>query len=154
MIIPSFDDNGNLQPYKAIELDLSVVEDMFTYNTHRKDLFYVFKNYLVELNSTLKTPFALWIDGSFVTKKKNPNDIDLVVFVNANEYEYKKGQLWGFKEKYKYQDLDIHLVPVYPYNHKNRVFITDYLTSDYYKLFDSDRADNKKGFIQLKFPLK
>lgn len=147
---PTFDANGYLQPYKIIHLDLLTVEDMFTYNLRRKRLFDVLKDYLIELHSTLSAPFQIWIDGSFMTKKELPNDIDLVTFVNANEYQYWQNRLWGFKEKYKYQGLDIHLVCVFPNNSWKRIE-TDYSTNDYYQLFISDRDNIKKGFIQLNF---
>jgi hypothetical protein len=152
MEVPIYDENGYLKPHQIIQLDLSTLEEMFTYNSHRKELFDVFKDYLLKLNSTLIAPFQLWVDGSFITKKEMPNDIDLVTFINSNEYERWRNRIWGFKEIYKFQGLDLHFVCVFPNNDRRRIE-TDYSTNDYHRLFNYDRKNIKKGFIQLKFPL-
>lgn len=46
----------------------------------REKLIQGLQKYIKDLKS-LKLPFELWIDGSFVTNKMNPNDIDLVVLI-------------------------------------------------------------------------
>jgi hypothetical protein len=150
MEIPTFDGNGYLTPHQIIHLSLTEIERLFTYNSQRKELFVVLEGFLGNLKFTLIAPFQVWIDGSFITTKEFPNDIDLVIFVNANEYEHWKNRLWGFKDIYKYQGLDVHLVCVFPHSSRKRIE-TEYSTNDYYKLFNLDRQNVKKGFIQLKF---
>ena len=36
----------------------------------------------------MEIAFEIWIDGSFTTKKLNPNDIDLVVFADSVSVEH------------------------------------------------------------------
>ena len=145
----TFDENGYLVPYDIIEMNLADFETHFAITQQRKFLFERLQNFLIDLVKLLKSPFKLWINGSFTTKKTVPNDIDLVVFVNDNVYFYCETELLSMKRAYKLLGLDVHLIVVYPFSHKFR-FETDFDTHSYFDLFSSDRKSVKKGFIQLK----
>lgn len=45
------------------------------------------RKYLHSLTDALPTELEIWIDGSFTTYKPNPEDVDLVVFANAQACE-------------------------------------------------------------------
>jgi hypothetical protein len=90
----TFDDNGYLYPPKIFETDIHSFETIFATNERRSALYNVLQNYILDLKTTLNSPFQMWIDGSFVTQKKMPNDIDLVTFVNAPNYFYNEEALW------------------------------------------------------------
>lgn len=71
--IPPFDDNGNLPP-GIYQVQLHDIEERFTWTDKRKKLF----QGLIQAAKNLESAgvFLLYIDGSFVTNKDEPNDID------------------------------------------------------------------------------
>jgi hypothetical protein len=144
----NFDLNGYLHPYQIIETDIQIFEVTFVTNERRFMLFSVLQNYAAELKATLNSPFRMWIDGSFVTQKTMPNDIDLVTFVNAPNYFHNENVLWTLLNKY--HQLDAHYSIIYPFNHRLR-HTTDWDMENYKDLFLSDREKIKKGLIQLNF---
>src|SRR5919109_1209681 len=84
-MIPSFDQNGNLP--EGIH-DCTVDEaaerfGSFQQAIHRRQLWDSFLEFMREvIDSGLVD--AILVDGSFVTAKAEPNDIDLVLVVSAN----------------------------------------------------------------------
>lgn len=95
----NFDTFGNLLPYEIIHIDSTRFEtifvDNFSISTSRRSIFNNYLAFTEVLKNNLQTPFYQWIDGSFVTSKQNPNDIDIVTFIPYLEYEktlvnYKK----------------------------------------------------------------
>ena len=71
--IPSFDANGNLPP-GIYRVSLEEIEDRFTWNPTRQRLFKGLKAALANLAGAGVR--YVWINGSFVTSKDKPNDID------------------------------------------------------------------------------
>ena len=71
--IPGFDKNGNLPP-GIYRVSLNHIGDHFTWNKHRKKLFAGLKGAIKNLK--LAGVKKVWIDGSFITSKDEPNDID------------------------------------------------------------------------------
>ncbi len=62
----------------------------------RKNLINGFHTYISYLTN-IGAPIEIWIDGSFTTKKVDPNDIDLVIFSPAsaiNALPHEKQQLF------------------------------------------------------------
>jgi len=75
-----FDSKGNLMPYQPIvystkDLKLHFVD---TIDSETRDsLFQQYKHYSRSLKALLGgIPIKQWINGSFVTRKANPKDID------------------------------------------------------------------------------
>lgn len=89
----TLDTLGYLTPYDAISTDLQTLEQFFVEgfptSATRGRLFDAYRQYTKLLRDTLPTGAAMtqWIDGSFVTGKRNPNDIDLVTFIDFALYE-------------------------------------------------------------------
>lgn len=57
----------------------SVLVDPFPHDTQRTELYRRLEHWISKLRD-LKTGAILWIDGSFVTRKFGPNDIDCVMW--------------------------------------------------------------------------
>ena len=71
--IPEFDAHGNLPPGVYLT-SLADIEERFAWNSRRRKLFLGLKAALKNLaRSGVK---QVWINGSFVTSKEFPNDID------------------------------------------------------------------------------
>lgn len=113
-----FDKNGNLYPYEAIHSTIDILERTFVDGfKDSKTRFELFKTYL-ELNNDVQhlveTAFVQFVNGSFVTRKLNPNDIDLVCFIDYKIYEQKEKLFKELKIAYKALNIDCYFVKTYP----------------------------------------
>lgn len=75
MAIPDFIDGYHLPCGEHI-CTLEEIEDKFVYNDHRKNVWSNFISLLKRLESLGIAPEAMVIDGSFVTGRKEPGDVD------------------------------------------------------------------------------
>ncbi len=151
----TFDQYGYLTPYTVIETDLQTFEQTFvtafTGSTTRPKIFMAYLGYLDQLRQIVGDGgFYQWIDGSFVTKKQNPDDIDFVTFVDAKVFEKHQKELENLT-KFRYikgQLLDSYFVATY----NDIRFASDRLYwLDKFGKDDRKRFKNKKGFLQLTF---
>jgi hypothetical protein len=137
-VIPEFDDNGNLPP-GVHEATVKDVEQRFAYNTKRKVLFArLFE--VCEILGGANCP-RLYLDGSFITKKEEPNDYDLCYewegMVHTSEFEQFLRNRKTAKERYL-GDIFIRMPqPPYYFDH-----VEDWQT-------DSRQDDVVKGIIQI-----
>ncbi|WP_079515530.1 DUF6932 family protein [Rossellomorea marisflavi] len=80
--MPEFLPDGNLLPgiheYNVEDFKKQFVED-FTESSSRERIYKDFCIWIEELNRVLP-PAYMWLDGSYVTEKPNPNDMDIIVF--------------------------------------------------------------------------
>ena len=145
----TFDSNGYLKPYKPIETDLTVFEQTFATNAVRKLIFEQYKLYLVDVQNIIPNgDFFQWIDGSYVTKKPMPFDIDLVTFVDFRFLKENKIYFEGLKGKYN--KIDGYFAPLFPSNHPD-AYKNHLLKLDWKELYIRNRSIHPKGFIQINF---
>ena len=153
-----FDANGYLKPYGPIPADLTILEEVFVkafpQSAARQPIFEQYQKYNQQLRELAPDGFMQWIDGSFVTQKINPNDIDLVTFVDYKVYEQNVSEFdrlgkWRLDPKDK---VDGYLVKAYPDGHPF------YPRSEYDKVYwrhtfgtgrNRQRKSFNKGFIEL-----
>jgi hypothetical protein len=120
------------------------------------------KAYEKHLKEILNTEIATdhWINGSFVTNEKKPNDIDLLTEFNglkADELDMEEEiDYIIFNAQRKYHNLcDSHRIFKYPENMK--IEYKSYISSKtrYLSLlFNSDTDYNLKGIINLLLEIK
>ena len=110
----------------------------------------------------MTSDFIQWVDGSFVSNKENPNDID---FVNLIDFDiYKKNEQiieskfrkYGAKNHYK--RIDAYAVKVYPEGHSKET-ITNFDLVYWQNWFTKTKKNRMKrnfpkGFIELRFGVK
>lgn len=121
----SFDIRGNLKPYRKISITLDKFEEIFVKSfdedSTRREVFTQYQSYLEYFQQSITTDFTQWIDGSFVSNKKNPRDLDLVNLLDYRIVEEKKEALYqnflseGSMKEY---GLDAYVVRLYPEGHK------------------------------------
>lgn len=156
-----FDEKGNLTPYNNIEISYEeFVKNFiasFPLDSSRYQILTVFEHFVEGFRSKIYPNFKIWINGSFVTQKINPNDIDFLIFIKYDWFEVNGTSLNTLKATIKqdYKNLDVYFLIEYPENHKHRTFTeTDIL---YWRDWFSKTRKNhsgksfQKGFIELKF---
>ncbi|MGK5512072.1 DUF6932 family protein [Brevibacillus formosus] len=86
-VIQPFEDGWNLKPgihpYTSDDFVLQFVEG-FPNSNNRPNIYAGLVNFLSALKEVL-APHCVWLDGSYLTKKPEPNDIDLVVFYELHD---------------------------------------------------------------------
>ena len=154
-----FNAAGLLIPSSIIKSTLNEFEKYFAVESPeniRKDLFdqyFIYKNNLKNVcgNDELRQ----WIDGSFVTKKLVPLDVDLVTFIPHEIAENKEKELKEFiypVSLAKY-GLDCYIIVVYPESHKlHFAFRSD--CSYWINQFDKTKPSKRhkripKGFLEI-----
>jgi hypothetical protein len=160
----TFDERGNL----VESLDLNIVQfreifvdkwqkDMST----RPAIFEVFENYVSDFKNLITPNFVMWIDGSFVSVKRDkPGDIDFVSFIDYTVYEAKQPIIDSRFNKFGAPNhygtlLDAYVCSVYPLNHEKAIFTkSDEL--DWLYQFSHTKPDKRgkkyaKSFVKIKF---
>lgn len=100
----------------------------------------------------LCNPDEFWVDGSFATTKVNPNDADLIIFVDYPDF-VKMHSVWAqIQQQHPYLDMYIACAV----NEKTKQILSP---NDYNKVvnqrnywrgqFGFDRQDNPKGIVKL-----
>jgi hypothetical protein len=145
-----FDNKGNLVPYKVLTSNLNEIVNEFCFTEQRTLLYQNFVALIAELQTLLGIGFEVWVNGSFISKKPVPNDIDLVVFVDFVVFEQVEKQLEKFRtlEYRKVNFLDCYFVRKYPKEHKN-YFRYEFDRTEYLHLFGKNRKKQEKGFLSI-----
>ncbi len=158
----AFDLRGNLQPYEKVSLSLEEFEDFFVNrlpdNSRRRYIFARYLNFVHDFSEQVSQHFIQWVDGSFVTARERPNDIDFVTFVDYQLFEAKEKlihenfRLAGAKKKY---EVDAYTVRQYPEEHvKYMLYRSDWVY--WYHWFSQTKKNRikkkyPKGFIEIEF---
>lgn len=144
-----FDDWGNLLPYDILGISLHDFEENFVFNEHRKQLFEVYLQIIIDLKSIGIEHFTHWINGSFTTLKAFPNDIDVVTIVDFTLYNAFEKELLELKIRYK-ESIDLYFLVDYPENHKNNIRTQFDKTEWRFLIFNRPKKE-KQRFYQHKF---
>lgn len=126
MIDLKFDIKGHLTPYERTVLSIEDFEDIFVNSfdesSTRLKIFENYKRFIETFKAEVTPNFKQWINGSFVTNKPNPKDIDFVTIIPHDIYNQKrdlidgKFRLRGAKQVF---EVDAYTIETYPKNHKN-----------------------------------
>lgn len=157
----NFDIYGHLKPYNLIEMEWQDFETIFVHsfeeNSLRNQLFQIFQKYVNDLIQVIGKSFHVWVDGSFISTKELPKDIDIVTFIPSELFYQFENELIPFSkygiERIYGKGLDGYLVVVYPKDHP-KYFVTECDEKEWFYLFSQSRTNRKgkklpKGFIKL-----
>ena len=78
--IPEFIDRYHLPP-GVHECSMQEIEERFLWSDRRKDVWKLFNNFLDRLEFLGITPDAILINGSFVTGRNEPGDVDVCLLI-------------------------------------------------------------------------
>ena len=146
------EDGGLLQG--IYELSLSEVEDEFVKgkSQRRQDIFDYYKTHINEIKNT-GCLLNHWIDGSFVTLKENPNDIDTLTEFDGVKVEYMKINKIIFDAPLRTGGYcHSFLIFKFPeYRKEDYENYVKYKSKMLFLLFPTHKGSNTlKGFIKLK----
>lgn len=150
----NFDHYGNLAPYEAIDISLDGFQEFFVIkmknSSTRLGLFEKYTEHLDAFKRQITPDFLQFINGSYVTKKLNPNDLDLVIFIDYRVYELHQKELAKFKRGGSYQGIEAFIEKAYPPEHPYFVrYQSDLLYWN--ELFTRDRKQRQKGYLKIQF---
>ncbi|WP_425266953.1 DUF6932 family protein [Amycolatopsis circi] len=141
MGLPAFDEHGNLVP-GVHGVTWAEVKEAYGYNPKRRLILDGLREVLDRLEE--RSAVRVWVDGSFVTTKLRPRDVDVV-------YEPPPGAItseWGILSWPRRDQLKklyhVDLLP-FPGNERSRLGRPITIT----EFFQVDRDGNKKGIIEL-----
>lgn len=151
-MVIEFDENGNLT--NNVKLTVKEIKkhfvDSFNGSETRKDIYNSYLCYAADLQKIVNEPFSQIVNGSYSTKKHNPNDIDLVNFIDSEICNENIDAITRFTTRYgsknQYQ-VDGYIVPNYPKNDPRFQLVTQKRFDYWNDLFGSDRNGNQKGYI-------
>ncbi|WP_273215029.1 DUF6932 family protein [Runella zeae] len=152
-----FDQYGYLTPYDVIPTDFETFEQVFVKGfsemSKRQQWFDNYLAYMNSLKQVIGTGFVQWVDGSFVSQKFNPNDIDFLTFIDFERYQRHEKEIEAFRLRRYSRKLgtDGCFVKVYPPDHSlYGIYQIEYkrwlfdFTTEYV-------TKRSKGTIQLNF---
>ncbi len=157
-----FDIRGYLKPYKRTTVNSQEFKEFFVggfdKNSTRYEIFKYYEKYTRDFSEKITSNFTQLINGSFVSNKKNPNDIDLVSLVDYEIAEEKeeiiRNEFLNAKVLKNY-GIDAYLLIIYPENHKRYSWtVSDLL---YWEHWFSRSKMNKskkyfpKGYVKINF---
>lgn len=149
-----FDKNGYL-PYGVYNMNMDEFKRIFCENSSKREE--ILKEYEKHLSEIMDTGYFLdhWIDGSFVSAKKNPSDIDTLTEFDGAEADKNN-------DKQRIDDLInnsksktnglCHSLRVYRYPASDEENYMAYLTVKLrilIELFCKDRNEIPKGVVHL-----
>ncbi|RYF73096.1 MAG: hypothetical protein EOO39_11010 [Cytophagaceae bacterium] len=155
----SFDKNGCLTPYSGTHSDIESIYDQlvadFPASSSRGPLYHEWTKYNRLLRQVVGENFSQWINGSFVTKKRNPKDIDLVSFIPYQAYERNEEVLDKFwSDTWEAEGIDAYLVKVYPIDHDSYMYRTLPEARQWFNRYTATKAgadfvSYPKGFLSI-----
>jgi hypothetical protein len=157
-----FSPEGYLVPVGKITTDLPTLEQVFVKDfpasLTRPRLWANYLQYLERFRNIVTSNFTQWLNGSFVTLKEDPNDIDILTFIDYSIFEPMEAQqrleeFWSYNlEK---EGLDSYLLGVYPQNHADYQKYQKYCNDWHTRYCNSKQNEavlkNVKGYVELKF---
>ena len=155
----TFNQKGLLIPETIIHSSLDEFEREFAIKLSegkRRELFEQYKIYCNELKIVCNNKAIVqWIDGSYVTKSKNPSDIDLVFFLDYETAKIKEKDLKQFiyPQSMASYGIDGYIIVIYPddstYAHNTKADKAYWM--DHFGKTKPNRLRKKipKGFLEI-----
>lgn len=105
--------------------------------------------------STALIPAEVWVDGSFLTEKIDPADVDLAVRVHAGALPNPGPEQLGILDRVtqkKFANCDSYVFAEYPVGHAQHA-VGDMMHAYWQRQWGFTRADKFKGIAVVRTPL-
>ncbi|MBO0948720.1 DUF6932 family protein [Fibrella forsythiae] len=145
-----FDSHGYLIPNdEPILADKASVNHQFGCSSVlRRSLWNDVEKLMEILSSYLLPVVEVWIDGSFISQKTDPDDVDVVIFISHAAYIPMRAVLDALGTSFV--QLDVKWIPVLDASDSHSAAINALERMKWFALFNSDRNGLPKGFVSLK----
>ncbi len=155
-----FDPKGYLIPDRPIKASLEQFREAFVDQLPDEARLAIYENFRQFCGQVMEgfqaKEINVWVDGSFVTRKRTPNDLDIVVFMDADlidqQHDLLQTQLSHERLQALYR-IDAYWVKVYSENHPfhyntlaDRAYWLNLFTRTYR---NRQGVSFKKGFLDL-----
>lgn len=151
----SFDRYGNPVPAELIPVSVAEVEEAFLtafpHSTTRKAIMDGWMAYNRDLAALLSSEWEQWLDGSFITLKPNPNDIDVVNFIAGDLPSgcYEKLYPFTYPDSLEKYCVDAYFIRVYPPGSSMHNIVTKKGYDYWLGQFGQDREERPKAILTL-----
>lgn len=158
----SFDIRGYLRPYGKNKIKQGQFKeefvDPFDEGSSRKKLYKGFIRYNQDLKALLNGgKYIQWVDGSFISTKIDPKDIDLVNMIDHKLVDKFEKELSRFTKRSGFENygVDGYVVRIYPKDHPKYIRTKSDLVY-WENWFSKSRLNRRKqrfskGFVELEF---
>jgi len=144
-----FNELGNLTPPGPIKTSDQIAFRYFGgTNSHRNSIWQQYLSMKQLLISSNIPVLYCWIDGSFVTGKPYPNDLDIVFFVPEQYKNQHFSKLVLLSQSFR--DLDVFWIGLREQVDSLASAINELELFRWRDQFGSDRSDNGKGFLEIR----
>ncbi|MCC6463156.1 MAG: hypothetical protein IT260_21990 [Saprospiraceae bacterium] len=157
----TFNAKGFLVPDRVISSSLEELKSVFVHvqpeQELRSQLWDNFVLFFRKLLADLGLPEIMaWINGSYTTRKRNPNDMDIVIFLPFDvliRHETQLRSVYDHQTLLATLHLDVYFVALFPNEHPNS-FLTIADRAYWIEKFTRTRPDHrglvhKKGVLEL-----
>lgn len=150
MTLPSFNEHGYL-PEGDHEADLDEIEERFGQGRRRREIVTGLRSVIALLSA--HGVLDIWLDGSFVTDKLRPSDVDVVYRVRpggdkGDWPDVGPSQRHRLKRDYR---VDLWRYPS-PQPMKNAFGANESLLITIKQFFETDDEDIPKGMVKVALP--
>lgn len=154
----TFNEYGLLLPAEGISVNTDELYDAFVRPFGESDtrarLFHDWTKYNRMLRQEIGVDFTQWVDGSFVTQKLNPKDIDSVSFIPSylfRKFESRLDYYWT--DNWEREGIDAYLVEVFR-EEEPQYDLTKLRTSEWYERYTNTKRiglqpGRPKGFLMV-----
>ncbi len=120
----TFNEHGLLSPAEGIRTTVSELYDVFVADFPASDtrlsLYNEWRKYNQLLRQEIGADFVQWVNGSFVTTKLNPKDIDIVSFIPSRLFrKFEKRLDYYWSDNWEREGIDAYLVEVFTEQDEN-----------------------------------
>lgn len=96
----TFDKFGYLVPYEVQQVSHRTITETFLGNDHRRLIWAQYLQFWQAIVKRQAPLITVWLDGSFVSRKELPNDLDIVCFIEATYLNSQYRQLDQVRTNY------------------------------------------------------
>lgn len=135
--------------------NLCVINTNFTLSTRREQLMRSVEALCTAVSTALISS-EIWVDGSFLTQKMNPADVDLVVVVQAQTWPGTGQQRHVLnrvaKKNFGLPPCDSYVFVEYPSGHAN-YSVSEIMRAYWIRQFCFNRSEEMKGLAVIRTPI-
>lgn len=133
----------------------------FDQSVTRRPIFQTFLEVLSEISEVLRSDLRIWVDGSYVSRKVEPADIDFVLFVPVVDLnQLFASPIFKLLETFDgHPWIDGYMLPLFPVESEGYSRFTQSdmaYWQNYFSLTKLNRGKKQfpKGFVEIKMYLK